>query len=44
MPVLSFLFSTAIKEGHNFSELPKTIIISILGFNQFKDRADAVCC
>jgi len=33
-------FSTAIKEGDNFSELPKTIIISILGFNQFKDSAE----
>jgi len=33
-------FSTAIKEGDNFSELPKTIIISILGFNQFKDTAE----
>jgi len=33
-------FSTAIKEGDNFSELPKTIIISILGFNQFKDSTE----
>jgi len=33
-------FSTAIKESDNFSELPKTIIISILGFNQFKDSTE----
>jgi len=33
-------FSTAIKEGDDFSELPKTIIISILGFNQFKDTTE----
>ena len=33
-------FSTAIKEGDNFSELPKTIIISILGFNHFKDTTE----
>ena len=33
-------FSTAIKEGDNFSELPKTIIISILGFNQFEDSTE----
>ena len=33
-------FSTAIKEGDNFSELPKTIIISILGYNQFKDSTE----
>jgi len=33
-------FSTAIKEGQDFVELPKTIIISILGFNQFKDSTE----
>ena len=33
-------FSTAIQEGDNFLELPKTIVISILGFNQFKDTTD----
>jgi len=33
-------FSQAIKEGDNFSELPKTIIISILGFSQFKDSKE----
>jgi len=33
-------FATAIKEGQDFAELPKTIIISILGFNQFKDSAE----
>ena len=30
-------FATAIKEGQDFVELPKTIVISILGFNQFDD-------
>ena len=30
-------FSTAISEGQDYSLLPRTIIISILGFKQFKD-------
>jgi len=33
-------FSTAIQEGQDFSELPKTIVISILGFSLFRDSAD----
>jgi len=30
-------YSTGIDEGQNYSLLPRTIIISILGFNQFSD-------
>ena len=30
-------FSTAITEGQDYSELPRTIVISILGFKLFKD-------
>ncbi|MCL2420739.1 MAG: Rpn family recombination-promoting nuclease/putative transposase [Defluviitaleaceae bacterium] len=30
-------FSTGINEGDDYSLLPRTIVISILGFNQFKD-------
>ena len=30
-------FSTGINEGDDYSLLPRTIIISILGFNQFPD-------
>jgi len=33
-------FSTAIAEGDNFSKLPRAIIISILGYNQFGDTED----
>jgi len=33
-------FSTAIGEGDNFAKLPRTIIISILGYNQFNDTED----
>jgi len=33
-------FSSALKEGENYAELPKTIIISILGFNQFSDSTE----
>ena len=33
-------FSQAIKEGNDYLELPKTIVISILGFNQFKDSTE----
>ena len=30
-------FSTALGEGEDYTELPRTIVISILGFNQFAD-------
>jgi len=30
-------FSTALDEGEDYTELPRTIVISILGFNQFAD-------
>jgi len=30
-------FSNALAEGENYSELPKTIVISILGFKQFEN-------